>query len=261
MESSLTYEDALAALRWQVELGVSDAICDTPLNRFDISRPRAAPPAPASQRAAAPQADPAPAPVETPVDSRAIAAKAGTLAELAQVMEAQPSSLKPAARRFVFADGRPEARVMIVGEAPGRDEDLEGRPFVGRAGQLLDQMLAAIDLARDHPDPGHAVYITNLLPWRPPANRTPDAGEIAMFVPFLERHITLVAPEFLVLMGNTPCQALLGQSGITRLRGQWHEVLGIPALLSVHPAYLLRSPARKAETWNDLLALKARLRA
>ena len=148
---------------------------------------------------------------------------------------------------------------MIVGEAPGRDEDIEGRPFVGKAGQLLDKMLAAIGLSRTAMDPEQAVYITNVLPWRPPSNRTPEPDEIAMLLPFLERHIALADPAFVVLMGNTPCQALLGRSGITRLRGNWVEVLGRPALPMVHPAYLLRMPAAKREAWADLLALKGRL--
>ncbi|MBW7921894.1 MAG: uracil-DNA glycosylase [Rubellimicrobium sp.] len=250
MESSLTYMQALDALRWQVEMGVSDAIGDAPLDRHAQSRAPAA--APAVARAPAPEPDPAPAPVADP-------GAAATLAELAQMMEALPSPLKPAARRFVFADGRPEARLMILGEAPGRDEDREGRPFVGRAGQLLDRMLAAIGIARDHPDPGQAVYIANILPWRPPANRTPSPEEIAMFLPFALRHIRLAAPEFLLLMGNTPCQALLGRAGITRLRGNWHEVQGLPALPTFHPAYLLRNPAAKRESWADLLAISRRL--
>lgn len=258
MESALTYEQALAALRWQVEMGVSDAIGEEPLDRYALSAPPEQPAAHAAP-AAAPAtlaAEPAADPLQT---ARSAATAAETLAELAQAMEAQPSSLKPAARRFVFADGRPEARVMIVGEAPGREEDLEGRPFVGRAGQLLDRMLAAVDLSRAHPDPGRAVYIANVLPWRPPTNRTPGADEIAQFLPFLHRHIALVAPEIIMLMGNTPCQALLGQAGITRMRGQWREVQGIPALPAFHPAYLLRNPAAKREAWADLLTLAARL--
>ena len=148
---------------------------------------------------------------------------------------------------------------MIVGEAPGRQEDIAGKPFVGQAGQLLDRMLAAIDLARSADDPARAVYITNVLPWRPPSNRTPEPEEIAMMLPFVERHITLANPDFVVLMGNTPCQALLGRAGITRLRGKWVEVLGRPALPMFHPAYLLRNTAAKREAWADLLALQARL--
>ncbi|MEL6682694.1 MAG: uracil-DNA glycosylase, partial [Pseudomonadota bacterium] len=168
--------------------------------------------------------------------------------------------LKRGARNFVFCDGQPAARVMIVGEAPGREEDRAGKPFVGRAGQLLDRMLEAIDMGRAHPDVNNAVYITNVLPWRPPSNRTPDKAEIAMMLPFLERHVTLGDPDLVVLMGNTPCQALLGRTGITRMRGHWDEVLGKPCLPMFHPAYLLRNPMAKREAWADLLELKARLR-
>jgi DNA polymerase len=120
-------------------------------------------------------------------------------------------------------------------------------------------MLAAISLSRDNPDPGQAVYITNILPWRPPQNRTPSAEEIAMMVPFVARHVELAAPEVLVLMGNVACQGLLGQKGITRLRGQWTEAFGLPCLPMLHPAYLLRTPAAKRHSWADLLALQARL--
>ncbi len=149
---------------------------------------------------------------------------------------------------------------MIVGEAPGADEDRIGRPFVGRAGHLLDRMFAAIGLTRDNPDPGRCFYITNVLPWRPPRNRTPEAAEMAMMVPFLKRHIELVGPEVLVLMGNTPCAALLGRTGITRMRGTWAEALGRPVLPMTHPAYLLRNPAAKREAWADLLEIHANLR-
>jgi DNA polymerase len=159
----------------------------------------------------------------------------------------------------VFADGNPEARVLILGEAPGAEEDREGRPFVGRAGQLLDRMFAAIGLARTAPDPESALYITNVLPWRPPGNRDPEPGEIAMLRPFVERHISLVDPEVIVVMGNTPLDALTGARGILRARGVWTEALGRPLLPMTHPAYLLRNPAAKREAWADLLALQARL--
>jgi uracil-DNA glycosylase len=149
---------------------------------------------------------------------------------------------------------------MIVGEAPGREEDLEGRPFVGQAGQLLDRMLAAIGLARDATETGQAVYITNVLPWRPPQNRDPEVAEIAMMRPFLERHIALARPEVLVLMGNAACEALLQRKGILRLRGQWAEAEGLPVMPMTHPAYLLRNPAAKREAWADLLAIQDRLR-
>jgi DNA polymerase len=169
--------------------------------------------------------------------------------------------VKRGAKSLVFADGLPGARVMVIGEAPGRDEDLEGRPFVGRAGQLLDRMFAAIGLSRQATDPAQALYITNVMVWRPPQNRDPTPEEVAMMLPFLHRHIDLANPEVIVVMGNTPLSALLGVRGITRLRGQWAEVLGRPALPMFHPAYLLRNPAAKREAWADLLSLQARLRA
>ena len=266
---------ALALLAWQIELGADEAIADAPVDRYALpdepqpvttarrSESRAIPPAPPQAPRDAPAArPPADQPDQTdPAEvARGMAAAAASLAALAETMAAfDLCELRRGARNFVFADGDVRARVMIVGEAPGREEDLEGRPFVGAAGQLLDRMLDAIGLSRRHPSPERAVYITNVLPWRPPANRTPDAAEIAMFLPFLQRHVELADPEVVVLMGNTPCQALLGRGGITRLRGQWTEVLGRPALPMVHPAYLLRTPEAKREAWADLLSLRARL--
>ena len=144
---------------------------------------------------------------------------------------------------------------MIVGEAPGREEDQQGLPFVGRAGQLLDRMLGAIGLSR-----AQSVYITNVLPWRPPQNRDPSAEEIAMMRPFVSRHIALVDPDLLVVMGNISCDALLGRRGISRLRGHWTEAEGRPALPMFHPAYLLRQPQMKRQTWADLLELQMKLR-
>jgi DNA polymerase len=279
MDSGWNRDALIAALDWQVELGADEAIGDVAVNRYDLpdrpARAAAATPAPPAARAAPPAAPPptapppttprppAPPPAADPAEAaRSAAAAARDLPELAAVMAAfDGCDLKAEARSFVFADGNPAARVMIVGEAPGREEDIAGLPFVGRAGQLLDRMLAAIGLSRASPDPAAAVYITNVLPWRPPGNRTPEPAEIAMFTPFLERHIALAGPEILVLLGNTPCQALLGRSGITRLRGQWTAVGTIPALPMVHPAYLLRNPAAKREAWADLLDLRARLPA
>ena len=150
---------------------------------------------------------------------------------------------------------------MILGEAPGEEEDRQGRPFVGRAGQLLDRMFAAIGLSRTAPAPDNAIYITNVLPWRPPANRTPEPAEIAMMLPFLKRHVELAAPDLLVLMGNTPCQAILGRQGILRLRGQWTEGFGLPVMPMTHPAYLLRQGPAKRDAWSDLLEIRARLQA
>ncbi len=247
----------LAMLQWQVEGGVCDAIGDSPVNRYELEAK-----APKPKAAAAPpplalavEADPI-------ADAEQMAGACDSLAALADAMQAYPHcDLQKGARNFVFSDGMAGAPVMIIGEAPGRDEDMDGRPFVGRAGQLLDRMLAAIDLSRQAHDAESAVYITNVLPWRPPGNRTPEAREIAMMLPFVQRHIALAAPKYVVLMGNTPCQALLGRAGITRIRGQWTEAVGLPTLPMFHPAYLLRQPAAKREAWADLLELRARLNA
>lgn len=259
MESGNTYWHDRALLEWQVELGVTDAILDAPVDRYQLEAAKPAPkPAPTP---ATPPPVPQPETVDAVGIARATAAGAADLAALAAAMEAfEHCEIKQGARTFVFSDGNPAARVMIVGEAPGREEDRAGKPFVGRAGQLLDRMLAAIDLDRAASDPARAFYITNVLPWRPPSNRTPDKDEIAMMLPFLERHIALAAPDVIILMGNTPCQALLGRGGITRMRGQWAKVMERPALPMFHPAYLLRNPAAKREAWADLLALRARLR-
>ncbi len=134
-----------------------------------------------------------------------------------------------------------------------------GRPFVGRAGQLLDRMLGAIGLSRGAPDSAQAVYITNVLPWRPPQNRDPKPDEMSMLLPFLERHVALAKPEALVLMGNAACQCVLQARGITRLRGSWTQGFGLPVLPMFHPAYLLRNPQAKREAWADLLELAAHL--
>lgn len=241
-----------ALLSWQIELGADEAICETPVNRYELeAKPKIA--ATPQSAATKPAAD------DQVAVAKTAAAAAQDLDGLRAAMAAfEGCELKKGARNLVFSDGIPGARVMIVGEAPGRDEDLEGRPFVGRAGQFLDQMLGAIGMGRS--DQSAPIYITNVLPWRPPQNRDPKADEIEMMMPFLIRHVELIGPDILVPMGNISCQALLGRRGITRLRGTWTDALGLPALPMFHPAYLLRNPIAKREAWADLLALKARLR-
>lgn len=258
MDSYIDWHAARAALEWQLEMGVTETISETPINRFEQVAPPpkagVAPgvPAPTVPVHAPPEVDPV-------AEADAAARSAADLAGLKAAMAAYPHcELQKGARNLVFCDGVPGARVMIVGEAPGRDEDRIGKPFVGRAGQLLDRMLAAIDLGRDR-DGAQAVYITNVLPWRPPQNRDPKPDEIAMMLPFLKRHIALTKPEVLVVMGNISCQALLGKRGITRLRGQWSEAEGLPVIPMFHPAYLLRNPSAKREAWADLLDLHAHL--
>ncbi|SER83411.1 DNA polymerase [Tranquillimonas rosea] len=261
MIQGLDPQDALALLAWQVEAGATEAIGDAPVDRY------AAPPPPEPK--AAPADGPSAAVAEAPPrdagpDAVGIAEEAAAAAQDLEGLRAalaafEGCELKRGAKSLVFCDGDPAARVMIIGEAPGREEDQQGKPFVGRAGRLLDRMFAAIGLGRDRPGT-EALYITNILPWRPPHNRDPNADEIAMMLPFIRRHVDLVDPELVIPMGNISCQGLLGRRGITRLRGTWTEALGRPALPMLHPAYLLRNPAAKRESWADLLALQARLR-
>lgn len=258
------WHTAQALLEWQVALGVTDAISDMPVNRYalearqlpklEAARPVAAPPV-VRLPVGASLADPVALATE-------LARSADTLDGLRNAMaEFDLCDLKKGARNLVFADGRVDARVMIVGEAPGREEDLQGLPFVGEAGQLLDRMLATIGMARDHADAARSVYITNILPYRPPQNRDPSADERAMFRPFVQRHIELVAPDVLVLMGRISTETLLAtKEGITRIRGQWRAYHGLPCLPMLHPAYLLRNPPAKREAWADLLTLQAKLR-
>ena len=244
---------ALAMLDWQIELGADEAIRDTPVNRYDV------PAKPAPHKANAQKAERA-ASADPVAVARAAAAGSGDLEELRAALGTfEHCGLKQGARNLVFSDGHASARLMIVGEAPGRDEDIQGKPFVGRAGQLLDRMLAAIGHARTDETPNNGVYITNVLPWRPPQNRDPTKEEMGMMRPFVERHVALVDPDVVVLMGNISCQVGLGVRGITRLRGKWTESYGKPCLPMFHPAYLLRNPAAKKEAWADLLELDARL--
>lgn len=267
---------ALALLEWQREMGVDEPMLDAPVDRF--AEPLRDPAAEAVAAVAPAATQPARAEVpqgmagaglgglfdgdDLPRQAAMLAARAATLADLAAAQQGFDGlDIRKGARSFVFADGIPGARVLVLGEAPGEEEDRQGRPFVGRAGQLLDQMFAAIGLSRTAPDPDAALYILNVLPWRPPGNRRPEPAEIDAMLPFVARHVELAAPQVVVLMGNAAAQAGLGQQGILRLRGQWGTAFGRPALPMTHPAYLLRNPIAKREAWADLLSLKARLGA
>ena len=244
-----------AALEWQIAMGADEAIAEEAIDRYALEAPVAK-----AKASAVPDT-----PISQEIDAVAVAQAAADAASDLAGLEAAVAAfehceLKQGARQLVFADGQAQARVMIIGEAPGRDEDMQGKPFVGRAGQLLDLMFRQIGLSRDAPDAGAALYITNVLPWRPPQNRDPEPAEMAMMMPFLHRHIALVDPDIIVAMGNHACDALLGRKGITRLRGAWSEAVGKPVLPMFHPAYLLRSPSAKRDAWADLLSLQARLR-
>ncbi len=244
-----------AALEWQIACGADEAILDAPIDRTVVPEEKA----PTAKVAESPKVF-TPREVDPVAVARAVAEKAETLDALRSAMEAfEHCDLKRGARQLVFSDGQPQARVMIIGEAPGRDEDLQGKPFVGRAGQLLDLMFSHIGLSRESPDGDRALYITNVLPWRPPQNRDPKPDEMAMMLPFLKRHVELIDPDLIVAMGNHACQALLGKRGITRLRGNWTEAMGKPTLPMFHPAYLLRTNDAKREAWADLLSLKTKL--
>ncbi len=175
-----------------------------------------------------------------------------TLAELKTAMENIDISIKHCAQHMVFGTGNPHANILLLGEAPGAEEDRQGIPFVGQSGQLLDKALSAIGLNRDK------VYITNILPWRPPGNRTPNGEEIALFRPYVLKHIELVNPKIVVCLGGTATKALLQSTeGIMRLRGRWASIDEINAriLPTFHPAYLLRSPSQKKEFWHDMLMI------
>ena len=259
----------LAALALQLDWGADEALATEPPDRT-AARPAAAPRAVADvpTQASTPAARLAPAaPASVPAPpaagrAAAAAAAAATLEELRAAIAAfDGSPLRETATNLVFADGDPASGLMLIGEAPGAEEDRLGRPFVGQSGQLLDRMLASVGLSRE--DGGFT--ITNILPWRPPGNRTPTDAEIALFLPFVLRHIALVRPKRLVLLGGVAAKALLrAKDGITRLRGRWHQVgvdgLGeVPALATLHPAYLLRTPAAKRDAWADLLLLRRTL--
>ena len=271
-------EGAAALLRWYVEQGVDEAIGEEPIDRFAAPPPApvaaaVAPSPPAAARAPTPLRAPppppaqarAPVPLESPQlveDARALAEGCSTLAELeAAIRGFEGCALKRTAKNTVFADGTAGAPVMIVGEAPGADEDRLGKPFVGVSGQLMDRMMASIGLTREG-----GFYITNILFWRPPGNRTPTTAEQGMCLAFTRRHIELAKPKVLVLAGGVAVKAVLDTTeGITRLRGKWTGyTLGdgtvIPTMPTFHPAYLLRTPASKRQSWQDLLAIDKKLK-
>jgi DNA polymerase len=266
----LSRAELLGLLDWYAQAGVDAALDETAHNRFGEPEAPASPlvmaraaPAPAPPRAAPPAPRPASMPVpptdDTAREAREIARSAQTLDELRDALDRfEGCNLRLTANQLVFADGTPGSRLMLVGEAPGRDEDIQGLPFVGRSGQLLDRMLAAIGLDRTK------VYIANVVPWRPPGNRTPTPQETAVCRPFLERQIELCNPDMLVCLGAAAAKELMATSeGILRIRGQWRYYdLGsrkIRIMATLHPAYLLRQPLQKRLAWRDFLAIRAQL--
>jgi uracil-DNA glycosylase len=249
-------------LAFYLEAGVDCALTETPVNRLadpDLN-PAAGETAPqrpvrAAVPIAAPRTEAAPAPEAAIVSAREAARTAPTLEALRALLENFDGwALKSTATRLVFSDGNPKARVMFVGEAPGREEDIEGLPFVGRSGKLLDRMIAAIGLDRT------SAYIANVIPWRPPGNRTPTPQETQICLPFIQRQIELINPDVLVTLGNPSTQTLLAtREGIMKTRGRWFDydtgTRVIRAIATFHPAYLLRSPSYKRMAWQDLRAI------
>jgi DNA polymerase len=254
--------EALALLRWYGEAGVDTTVGEAPA---DFRASVAAPPQPRERTTPIMPARvvrPLPPPVTASQLSQTAQGLAEAAPDLAALKEAvagfEGCALKKTAMNLVFADGNPESDLMLIGEAPGSEEDRQGLPFVGPSGQLLDRMLQAIGRDRQ------SAYIANILPWRPPGNRKPTAEETEACLPFVRRHIELVGPRILVFLGGTAANALVGTTdGITRLRGKWLEYSAkngtIWAMPTFHPAYLLRSPALKQKSWQDFLAVRTRL--
>lgn len=253
-ESPLSAADAL---RWYIAAGVDEAMGEQAVDRYAQS----AKPAPARAPAQAAAAAAVPSAAPEPASSAHLALEAKDLAQLKAAMESyEGCGLKKTCQRTVFADGDPSARLMIIGEAPGADEDRLGLPFVGASGKLLDRMLGAIGLDRTK------AYITNVVPWRPPGNRKPEPAEVELCLPFITRHIELVDPAVLLLLGGAAVSALLARTdSVTRLRGSFIDYSSprlaapIPAMPTFHPAYLLRTPLQKREVWRDMLLVKQRL--
>ncbi len=276
MADSPSRAEIVDMLRQHVEAGCTDMLAEAPVNHFaNHSTPPQAPLEPTHEikpeikaevnfKPAAPQLATPQIPTANAADSAAasaeVAAAADSLEALQNAIQGfDGCGLKKTAKNTVFCDGVAGSKIMLIGEAPGQDEDREGKPFVGRSGQLLDTMLATIDLSR-----AENLYISNIVPWRPPGNRTPSAEEIAICRPFIERHIALAKPDMLLLVGNISNKTLLQtETGITKLRGQWQtyeaDNISLPALPLLHPAYVLRRPETKADVWADLCALKTRL--
>ncbi len=259
---------------WYVEMGITTATANTPTDHFKfVPLPAigySAAPKPVQKTAARTAAVPsspvvssAPAPLNIPrskmsQESRNIANACQSLADLKEALSKfEACALKFTATNLVFSDGNPKAKIMLIGEAPGADEDREGIPFVGGAGQLLDKALATIGLNRTN------LYITNILPWRPPGNRPPTPQEIAQCLPFVERHIALIRPKMLILLGGVAAKAILTDNeGIMKIRGQWRDYVcpgldtPIHTMATYHPAFLMRSPSQKAQLWQDLMLIE-----
>ena len=269
-----TQQEMISALQWYIDHGVSDCVLDDPINRFDIV-PEVPKPAMMSEISAS-------APQQLQESTQTFLGKSDAYDEAVKLAKAANSlgelsnaiagfdgiAIKKTASNMVFADGNPKAEIMIIGEAPAADEDRQGVPFSGASGNLLDKILACIDLSRKSEDSKKSVYISNILNWRPPGNRSPSSAEIEVSLPFIERHIQLIEPKIIVLCGGVAAKSLLSSSdSISRLRKKWHDYkpqtqalggsdISIPAIATYHPSYLLSTPVQKKLVWEDMLNLQ-----
>lgn len=271
---SATRQEALTALQWYVDHGVDIVLGDESIDRTAIiEQPSSILQMPTVQSLEQPQQQAAFLGTSDALKEAIAAAKrATTLEELREeIANFEGISIKKTASNLVFADGNPKASVMMIGEAPETDEDRNGKPFMGANGQLLDNILTCIGLDRNAEDPEKSVYLSNILNWRPPGNRTPTAAEIELSLPFIERHIQITNPKVLVLFGGVAAKSLLGSTqSISKLRRAQHEystinqelkseLTAIPCIATYHPSYLLRTPAQKKHVWADALNLHKKL--
>ena len=282
-QEQLAENDILATLKWYAEIGVTDVISNhitdytkanfinankflskTQSNNIDKAQPQIAlvdehEILPASQ--SSPAISDSLGAAEAAIEAKKLAGNANSIEELKEAVTSfEGCPLKRTAMNTVFADGNPNSKIMLVGEAPGADEDRIGKPFVGLSGQLLDKMFVAIGLDRSN------TYISNIVNWRPPGNRAPSTSEIAVCLPFIKRHIELVNPKILIYVGGVSAKSLLETTqGITRLRGKWFDYKSeslkepIKSMAIFHPAFLLRSPSQKKLAWKDLLEIKSKI--
>jgi len=276
----------LQLLEWQIAMGADEAVGDESTDWFERSiapqtgkvdqvgknepimqtAPRVQQPSLSRTVHKIPSpAEPVTASQDTAGDARKLAAQCNSIDDLTNALKRfDACPLSRTASNLCFIDGNEKAKILMIGEAPGRDEDLQGKPFVGKSGQLLDKMISHIGLSRDNTSPWDSVLISNTVFWRPPGNRKPTESETLMCLPFVNKLIELVAPEIIVCLGATPTQRLTGQTtGITRLRGRWFSYAGtaseMPVLATLHPSYLLRQPVQKKLAWQDFLALRQRI--
>jgi DNA polymerase len=268
MESAQDWHSAKALLEWHMELGAIDAVGDAPIDRYALDpspavKPKATAPENPNQPPQKRKTPPTPVVAEQ-IDyvalAKQIAAGAKDLDGLRAAIKAfDGCELKRGARNTIMGTGNPAARVMIITDAPGRQEDIQGIPMTGPNATLLDKMFNAIGMGIDAALSKDALYITNILPWPIPQDRDPSLDDLAVMLPFVERHVQLVAPEIIILMGNAPCHAILGRNSALRLRGTWNETWGKPTIAMTHPNYLLKNPIAKREAWADLQSLQAKL--